>query len=86
MKVLIGAVIARAQEMGLWDEHNGSGDIPKAMRLYDSVRHLFFYPPRTLSSTRQNDQISLKTVCNLYLKNQDGLGCVRGHGHGCGHE
>jgi hypothetical protein len=69
MKALIGAVIARAQEMGLWDEHNGSWDIPKAMRLYDSVRHLFFYPPRTLSSTQRYDQISWKTVYNLYLKN-----------------
>ncbi len=85
-KVLIGAVIARAQEMGLWDEHNGSWDIPKAMRLYDSVCHLFFYPSRTHSSIQRNDQISWKTVYNLYPKNRDGLGCVCGCGRGCGHE
>jgi hypothetical protein len=67
MKILMGAVITGAQQMGVWDGQNGSWDVPQAMQLYNSVQPLFEYP--SLTSTRQNEQISWRTVYNLYIEN-----------------
>jgi hypothetical protein len=41
MKVfmLMGAVIVRAQEIGLCDGQNGAWDVPLAVRLYNSLNH-----------------------------------------------
>ena len=62
MKVMMGAVIAGAQELGVWDAgYCGAWDVPRAMRLYGQVQHLFHYP--SLASTRRSDQISWRTVC-----------------------
>jgi hypothetical protein len=41
MKILVGAVIARAQELGVWDGRNGAWDVPRAVQLYDSMHHFF---------------------------------------------
>ncbi len=56
MKVLMGAVIAGAKQLQLWDGQNGAWDIPRAIQLYESVWHLFEYPSQT--TARRNDQIS----------------------------
>jgi hypothetical protein len=66
MKVLMGAVIAGAKQLGLWDGQNGAWDVPRAIRLYESVQNLFEYPSQT--TARQNDQISLRTAYNVYMK------------------
>ena len=77
MRVLMGAVIARAQEIGLWDGQNGAWDVPRAVRLYDGVNHFFKYPTTII---RRNEQISWRTVYNIYVKS---LSTRRvGHGHG----
>jgi len=65
MKVLMGAVIEAAKGLGVWAGSNGAWDVPRAMRLFENVQHLFEYPT---TSTRRNDQISWKTVYNLYIK------------------
>ena len=77
MKVLMGAVIEAAKGLGVWDGSTGAWDVPRAMRLFENVQHLFEYPS---TSTQQNDQISWKTIYNLYIKNKnrDRRGC--GHG------
>ncbi len=62
MKVLMGAVIAGAKQVGLWDGRNGAWDIPRAIQLYESVRHLFEYPSQTMACW--NDQISWRAVYN----------------------
>ncbi len=80
MKGMIGAVIAGAKELGVWDGRNGAWDVSRAMRLFESVQHLFEYP--SLTSTRRNDQISWRTVYNLYLKNRNQDRRGRGHGRG----
>ncbi len=45
------------------------------VQLYDSVEHFFQYP--SIKLTCWNDQISWRTVYNLYVKSQG-----NGHGHG----
>ena len=78
----MGAVIAGAQELGVWDAgYRGVWDVPRAMRLYGQVQHLFHYPSLT-STTRRSDQISWRTVYNLYIKSRGGHGGRRGRGHG----
>ena len=76
MKLLICAVIARAKEKGEWDASNGAWDVGHAVRLFDSVKEFFEYP--SLTSTRRNDQISWRTVYNLFgtslLPNERGRG------------
>jgi hypothetical protein len=52
MKVLMGAVIAGAKQLGLWDGQNGTWDIPRAIQLYESMRHLFEYPSQTTARIR----------------------------------
>ena len=47
---------------------NGAWDIPRALQLYGGVKELFAYPSKS-TQTRRNDQISWRTVYNLYLKN-----------------
>jgi hypothetical protein len=66
MKILMGAVITGAQQMGVWDGQNSAWDVPQAMQLCNSVQPLFKYP--SLTSTRWNEQISWRTVYNLYIK------------------
>jgi hypothetical protein len=66
MKVLMGAVIAGAKRLGFWDGQNDAWDIPGAIQLYESVRHLFEYPSQTTAG--RNDQISWRTAYNLYMK------------------
>jgi hypothetical protein len=56
LKVMMGAVIAGAKELGVWDGQHGAWDVPRAMRLYESVQHLFEYP--SLTSMRRSVQIS----------------------------
>ena len=55
----------------------GNTALPRAMRIYESVQHLFDYP--SLTSTRWSAQISWRTVYNLYIRYR-GIG--RGHGRG----
>ncbi len=69
MRVLMGAVIARAQEIGLWDGQNGAWDVPRAVRLYDGVNHFFKYPTTII---RRNEQISWRTVYNKESFNKKG--------------
>jgi hypothetical protein len=76
MKVLMGTVITGAQQMGVWDGQNGAWDVPQAMQLYNSVQPLFNYP--SLTSTCWNEQISWRTVCNLYINSHQ---TSNGHGH-----
>ncbi len=84
MKILMGAVITGAQQMGVWDERNGAWDVPWAMQLYNSVQPLFEYP--SLTSTHRNEQISWRTVYNLYIKScQTSNGRGRGRGRGRRH-
>ncbi len=78
MNVLTSAVITGAQQMGVWDGRNGAWDVPWAMQLYDSVQPLFEYP--SLTSTCWSEQISWRTVYNLYIKSHqtsNGCGCGR---------
>ncbi len=76
MKILMGAVITGAQQMGVWDGQNGTWDVPQAMQLYNSVQPLFKYP--SLTSTHWNEQISWRTLYNLYIKScQTSNGCGR---------
>ncbi len=56
MKILMGAVITGAQQMGVWDGQNNAWNIPRAMQLYNCVQPLFEYP--SLTSTHWNEQIS----------------------------
>ena len=66
MKGLIDAVISGAKEIGVWDGQNGAWDVPRAIWLYESVRHLFKYPSKSTQICR-NDQISLRTIYNSYI-------------------
>ena len=47
---------------------NGAWDIPRALQLYGGVKELFEYPSKS-TQTRRSDQISWRTVFNLYMKN-----------------
>ncbi len=62
----MGAVISGAKQMGVGDRQNGSWGVPRAIQLYESVRNLFEYPSQKPAC--RNDQISWKTVYNLYMK------------------
>jgi hypothetical protein len=76
MKILMGAVITGAQQIGVWDGQNGTWDVPWAMQLYHCVQPLFQYPD--LTSTRRNKQINWRTVYNLSIKScQTSNGCGR---------
>jgi len=68
MRLLISAVIARAKEKVEWEVGNGTWDVARAVWLFNSVKDLFEYPSLTSTSTRRNDQISWRTVYNLYIK------------------
>ena len=69
MKGMIAAVIAGANSLtDEMDWRNGAWDIPRALQLYGGVKELFAYPSKS-TQTRRNDQISWRTVYNLYLKN-----------------
>ena len=68
MKGLIAAVIARVNQVMDMDWQNGAWDIPRALQLYGGVKHLFAYPSK-LTQCRRNDQISRRTVYNIYMKN-----------------
>ena len=57
---------------------NGTWDVPWAMQLYNSVQPLLEYPIQT--STRRNEQISWRTVYNLYIMSHQ---TSNGRGHGC---
>ena len=78
MKVMMGAVIAGAKQLRLWDGKNGAWDIPRAIQLYESVWHLFEYPIQT--TAHRNVQISWRTVYNLYMKS-----CPKAKSNGQGH-
>ena len=69
MKVMMGAVIAGANQVMEMDCVNGAWDIPRALQLYGGVKELFAYPSKS-TQTRQNNQISWRTAYNLYLKNR----------------
>ncbi len=79
MRLLISAVIARAKEKVEWEVGNGTWDVARAVWLFNSVKDLFEYPSLTSTSTRRNDQISWRTVYNLYIKS---LPKERGRGRG----
>mgnify|MGYP006186664837 CR=1 FL=1 len=40
MKGMMGAVIAGAKQMNVWEGQNGAWDVPRAMQLYESMVHL----------------------------------------------
>ncbi len=84
MKILMGTVITGAQHMEVWDGgQNGAWDVPWAMQLYNCVQPLFKYP--SLTSTHRNEQISWRTVYNLYIKSRqitNGCGRRRHQGNG----
>jgi hypothetical protein len=48
---------------------NSAWDVPRAILLYESVRHLFEYPSKS-TQICWNDQISWRNICNLYLRNR----------------
>ena len=60
MKVLMAVVIAGVKELGVWDGQHGAWDVPRVMRLYKSVQHLFEY--LSLTSMFQRVQISWRMV------------------------
>ncbi len=68
MKGMIAAVIAGANQVMEMDWHNGAWDIQWELQLYRGVKHLFMYPSKSTQCHR-NDQISWRTVYNLYMKN-----------------
>jgi hypothetical protein len=68
MRGLIAAVIAVANLIEI-DWHNGAWDIQRALQLYGVVKHLFAYPASKSTQVCQNDQISWRTVYNIYMKN-----------------
>jgi hypothetical protein len=69
MKQMIAAVTAGATKVELdMDFVNGAWDIPRALQLYGGVKELFEYPSKS-TQTRRSDQISWRTVFNLYMKN-----------------
>ena len=69
MKGMIAAVIAGAKKVKMdMDFVNRAWDIPRALQLYGGVKELFAYPSKS-SQTRRNDQISWRTVYNIYMKN-----------------
>ena len=68
MKGLIAAVIEGANQVMEMDWHNGAWDIQRALQLYGDVKHLFAYPSKS-TQCRRNDQISWRTVYNIYMKN-----------------
>jgi hypothetical protein len=69
MKGLMAAVIAGANQVEMeMDCVFGAWDIPRALQLYGVVKELFAYPSKS-TQTRRNDQISWRTVYNIYLKN-----------------
>ena len=68
MKGLIASVIAGANQVMEMDWHNGAWDIQRALQLYGGVKHLFACPSKS-TQCRRNNQISWRTVYNLYLKN-----------------
>jgi hypothetical protein len=77
MRSLISAVISKAKEKGEWDAGNGAWDVGRAVQLYNSVKNFFEYP--SLTSAHRDDQISWRTVYNLYIKS---LPNERGQGRG----
>ena len=68
MRVLIAAVISEANQVMEIDWRNGAWDVQRALQLYAGVKHLFAYPSKT-TQIRRNDQISWRTVYNIYMKN-----------------
>jgi hypothetical protein len=68
MKGMIAAVIEGANQAMEMDWHNGAWDIQRALQLYGIVKHLFVYPSKS-TRCRRNDQISWRTVYNIYMKN-----------------
>ena len=70
MKGMIAAVIAGAKKVEMdMDFVNGAWDVPRALQLYGGVKELFAYPSKS-TQTRRNNQISWRTIYNLYLKNR----------------
>ncbi len=68
MRALIAAVISGANQMMEIDWHNGGWDVQRALQLYAGVKHLFAYPSKT-TQIRRNNQISWRTVYNIFMKN-----------------
>ena len=68
MKGMIAAVVEGANQVMEMDWHNGVWDIQRALQLYGGVKHLFAYPSKS-TQCRRNDQISWRTVYNIYMKN-----------------
>ena len=69
MKGMIAAVVEGANQVMEMDWHNGVWDIQRALQLYGGVKHLFAYPSKS-TQCRRNDQISWRTVYNIYMKNR----------------
>ena len=68
MKGMIAAMIKGANQVMEMDWHNRAWDIQRALQLYGGVKHLFAYPSKS-TQCRRNDQISWRTVYNIYMKN-----------------
>ena len=81
LKGMMGAVIARAKQMTVWDGQNGAWDVPRVMQLYESMVHLFQYPT-IATKVHWTDQISWRTVYNLYIKHGKRFATEKGTGIG----
>ena len=63
------AVIEGAKKVNAWTvQPSGTWDVPMAMQLYESVLPLFEYRTNAGHHIRRNEQMSWRTVYNLYLK------------------
>ncbi len=68
MKILMLGVETAAKRVGTWDRfaRRGSWDVGSAVRLFESVHHLFDYPSKI---KRRTAQISWQTIFNLCRAN-----------------
>ena len=78
MKVLLGAGIARARELGVWDGRNGSWDVARAVSLHDSGQHFLNTQagPPLVGMIRSAGGLS--TICTLRVIQEEGLGAGAG--------
>ncbi len=76
MRGLIAAVIAGTNQVMEIGWHNGAWNIQRALQLYGGMKHLFAYLSKS-AQVRRNDQISWRTVYNIYTKNGKTFGMVQ---------
>jgi hypothetical protein len=69
MRKMIKYIERAAACVGREELVRGAFSIPKAILLYESIRHLFEYPSLRITNQRRFDSISWKTFYNLVSKN-----------------